>query len=226
MSERRSRSGGNSIGNDLQAIVEVLAEHPLLDRTLQVLVGRGDQAHVDLDGALGADGADFTVLAARAAASPGAAGSFRDLIEEDGAFVRELEEPCSGARRTRERAALVSEELGLEELAGNRAAVDREKRTTRPSRQACSARAASSLPVPLSPVIRTVVSVSATFAINACTFSISGWVPTRNGKPVARSGVVVRGRGASDGGYAPPPPTPRPSPPSARAPTLSMHGQG
>ena len=47
MSSRRSRSGGSSIGNDPQPIVEVLAEAcPRATARAQVAVGRGDDARV------------------------------------------------------------------------------------------------------------------------------------------------------------------------------------
>ena len=47
-SSGRSRSGGNPHLHDLQAVVEVVAEVPLGDRGLEVAVGRGHDAGVDL----------------------------------------------------------------------------------------------------------------------------------------------------------------------------------
>ena len=71
----------------------------------------------------------------------------------------------------RERAAHVAEQLGLEQRLGNRAAVDRDEALTAPraARREC-ARAASSLPVPVSPVISTVLDVAATVrsSSNSC----------------------------------------------------------
>ena len=48
MSSRRSRSGGIGTGDDVQAVVEVLAEAPLAHGRAQVLVGRRHQPQVDL----------------------------------------------------------------------------------------------------------------------------------------------------------------------------------
>src|SRR6185503_12758024 len=47
-----------------------------------------------------------------------------DLVQEDGALVRGLEEPELRLPRVGERAALVAEELGLSQGVGNRRAVD------------------------------------------------------------------------------------------------------
>ena len=49
MSSLRSRSGGQLDGDDVEAVEEVLAEAPVLDRAAQVGVGGGHDAHVDLD---------------------------------------------------------------------------------------------------------------------------------------------------------------------------------
>ena len=69
----------------------------------------------------------------------------------------------AGARarlRVGERAARVAEQLALEQRLGHRGAVDRDERARRARRlRWWSARATSSLPVPLSPVISTVASV-------------------------------------------------------------------
>ena len=65
-----------------------------------------------------------------------------------------------------ERAAHVAEQLRLEQRLGDRAAVDR-RRTARARARLCAwiARATSSLPVPLSPMISTGAAESAAWAI-------------------------------------------------------------
>ena len=52
-----------------------------------------------------------------------------DLVEEDRASVRDLEAADAALEGARERAALVAEELALDERAGERGAVDRDERT-------------------------------------------------------------------------------------------------
>ena len=81
-----------------------------------------------------------------------------DLVEEQRAAVGRPEEAglalVVGAG---EGALLVAEQLALEQRLGQRAAVDGdERRAWRAARSSWSARATSSLPVPLSPVISTV----------------------------------------------------------------------
>ena len=62
MSPRRSRSGGTLHRDDVQAEEQVLAEAPRRDLGLEVAVGRGDDAHVDLDRLGRADAADLALL--------------------------------------------------------------------------------------------------------------------------------------------------------------------
>ena len=51
-----------------------------------------------------------------------------DLVEQDRAAVRQLEQALAPGARAGERAALVAEELGLQELGRNRRAVDLDER--------------------------------------------------------------------------------------------------
>ena len=51
-----------------------------------------------------------------------------DLVQQQRAAVRGLEQAFVGAMRARERALLVTEQLGLEQILGHRAAVDRDER--------------------------------------------------------------------------------------------------
>ena len=48
MSSGRSRSGGTRIGHHREAVEQVAAERPPLGLRLEVLVGGGDEADVDL----------------------------------------------------------------------------------------------------------------------------------------------------------------------------------
>ena len=57
-------------GEDVDAVVEVVAEAAVRDHRAQVAVGRGDDAHVNLDGARAADATNLALLQARAEASP------------------------------------------------------------------------------------------------------------------------------------------------------------
>ena len=81
-----------------------------------------------------------------------------DLVEEERAAVGRLEETRLVADGAGEGALHVAEELGLEQVLRDRRAVDRDEgaRSAR-SLSAWIARATSSLPVPLSPAISTLV---------------------------------------------------------------------
>ena len=75
--------------------------------------------------------------------------------------MRRLESPGAPPIGARERATLVSEELAVDDACGERRAVALDEGTCRRPLQACRARATTPLPVPVSPVMSTVASVSA-----------------------------------------------------------------
>ena len=77
------------------------------------------------------------------------------LVEEQRAAVGVLEQPGARADGAGEGAARVTEQLGLDQVVGQRGAVDGDNRRSRRALSRCSARATSSLPVPLSPSIST-----------------------------------------------------------------------
>ena len=89
-----------------------------------------------------------------------------------------------------EGAAQVAEELGLEQALGQGAAVDRERTARGAARCARAARARSApCPCPVSPVTRTVASVSATRSSVSMARRKAGWLPTR------RAGVALAAMG-------------------------------
>ena len=77
--------------------------------------GRPDRLHL-----AGFEGAQELHLEARR--------QIADLVEEQGAQVRGLKKALAIFHRAGERALAVAEEFGLEQLLGNRAAVDRDAR--------------------------------------------------------------------------------------------------
>ena len=116
----------------LQAVEEILAEVPLLDLGREVLVRGGEDANVHLEDAVGADGTDLAVLENPKELHLEGGTHLADLVEEDGAPVRELEHAGPLADRAGERAPLVAEHLRLEELGRDRAAVDRNEGAIHP----------------------------------------------------------------------------------------------
>ena len=84
-----------------EAEVEILAELALLHLALQVLLGRRDDADVDLDGAVAADAPDLALLEHAQELGLQVERQLAELVEEDGAAVRQLERalPRRGRRR-------------------------------------------------------------------------------------------------------------------------------
>jgi hypothetical protein len=91
MSSRRSRSGGTTIGNHVEPEVEVLAELAALDRLLEVLVGRGDHAHVHLDRPRRAEPLDLLLLQDAQHLGLRLLAHVADFVEEDRAAIGLLE---------------------------------------------------------------------------------------------------------------------------------------
>ena len=153
MSSRRARSGGTRHVDDGEAVVEVLAERPLVDLARE---GRGCVAQTMRTSTSSAFGAPTRRTSARLERAEELRlhreRHLADLVEEERAAVRLLE----GARAVRdgagEGAAHVAEELALEQVLRDRAAVDRQRRApSRAARPRAPTRATTSLPVPVSP---------------------------------------------------------------------------
>jgi hypothetical protein len=85
-----------------------------------------------------------------------------DLVEKEHAARRELHLSRLCLMRAGERAALVAKQLRLEQLLGQRCAIQCHKWAGLPRRRRMDEPGTTSLPVPDSPVISTVVSVGAT----------------------------------------------------------------
>ena len=97
----RSRSGGSRIGNDVDAVVEILAERPVLHGLLEVDVGGRNQAERGLDRPLAADALDLAFLDRAQQLGLQVEPEVADLVEEQRAAVGELElaDPLLHARR-------------------------------------------------------------------------------------------------------------------------------
>jgi hypothetical protein len=118
---------GQLDGDDVEPVIEILAERAFLDSLFERFVGGGDHADVDVDGDVVADAADFAFLedAQDPALEHGRHGT--DFVEEDGAAVGLLEEALLVVDGAGEGAAAVAEEFGFEEGLGEGAAVDRDE---------------------------------------------------------------------------------------------------
>ena len=110
-------------GDDVEPIVEVVAELPFLHHLLEVAVRRGDDAHIDMHRLLAAYAVELLLLEHAQQLDLHVLVHLRDLIEEDRAVVRELELAELALHSPRERPLLVAEELGLQEGGRDRTAV-------------------------------------------------------------------------------------------------------
>src|ERR1051325_7274744 len=112
-------------GDDVEPVIQVLAELAVLDELFQVIVGRGDNADIHKDRGVVTDAADFLLLkhAQQTALQHGRHGA--DFIEENRATLGFLEEALLVLDRAGEGALLVAEEFGFEQRFGQRGAIDR-----------------------------------------------------------------------------------------------------
>ena len=127
MSSFRSRSGGRWIGNDVQPVEQIFAERALGHHLLQIAVGGGNDAHVDLGRVRVADALELALLQHAQQLHLHARAHRPDFVEEQRALVRLLEPSLPRADGAGKRAAHVAEQLGLEQRLGNRAAVERDE---------------------------------------------------------------------------------------------------
>ena len=112
----------------VEPVVEILAEAARGDLLLEILVGRGDHAHVDLDRLGAADALEAVLLQDAQHLGLRHQAHVGDLVEEDRAAVRELELAALLRERAGEGALLVAEQLGLDQLLGHRGAVHLDER--------------------------------------------------------------------------------------------------
>ena len=128
MSSTRSRSGGTTIGKDVEAIEQVLAERPVADRLLEVAVGGGDDADVDLDRLRAAEALDDAFLEDAQQLDLHLARQVADLVEKERRLVGGFEAADLARQRAGVGAALAAEQLAFDERGGDRRAVDADHR--------------------------------------------------------------------------------------------------
>ena len=110
--------------DDVDAVEEIRAEPAGLHLVLQIAVGQGDQAHVDLAALVASDPEEGAVLKHPQQTNLQARGHAGDLVQQDGAPVGGLEMSEPLVRGAGEGALLVAEDLAFEKRFGQGAAVD------------------------------------------------------------------------------------------------------
>ena len=136
MSARRSRSGAICDVEYLQPVEQVLAERAALDGFAQVAVARGDDADIRLQHPGAAEPLELAFLQDAQELRLRREAHLADLVEEQHAAGRQLDLARLGLLRAGERAALVAEQLRLEQLLRQRGAVQRDERSLASRRHA------------------------------------------------------------------------------------------
>ena len=113
---------------DLQPIEQILAKVATLHRLPQIAVGRGHDADVRLEQPGAAEPLELALLQDAQELGLRRQAHLADLVEEQHAAGGQLDLARLGLLRAREGATLVAEELGLEQLLGERRAVQRDER--------------------------------------------------------------------------------------------------
>ncbi len=131
MSFARSRSAGSAMGSDVEPVVQVLPEAPLPDFFLELAVGRRDHAHVHVDVHRPADPPERPLLEKPEQLGLQGRHHLADFVEKHRAAVGRFEQPALLAIRAGEGAALVPEQLALEQVLGQRRAGDVHERLGR-----------------------------------------------------------------------------------------------
>lgn len=159
--------------DDIDAVKQVAAELALFHHGRQVAIGGGDDPGAGLDLFHPAQGLEFLFLKDPQQPHLEGGTGVTDLVEEDGAFAGCLEKAGFILIGVGEGPGLIAEQLRLQEGIGQGPAVDGDKGLVfRPDRL-CRALASSSLPVPVSPSMSTVLSLSATWGRMAKIFFIA-----------------------------------------------------
>src|SRR5437016_5657698 len=117
---------------NVQPVVQVGAKLSRLDQLLERTVRRGDDPDVAPDRLRAADPLELLLLEHAQELRLEVERQVTDLVEEQGAAVRELETADPSRDGTGEGAALVAEELALQEAGGDGGAVELDERATAP----------------------------------------------------------------------------------------------
>ena len=124
--------GRQAQGDDVEAVVEVLAEGAGGDPLREVPVGGGDDADVDRHGPGVAHGRQHALLEHPEEAHLEARGGVTDLVEEEGAPVGDLEQALLVGDGAGEAPPAVAEELALQERRRQGRAVEDHEGPERP----------------------------------------------------------------------------------------------
>ncbi|MCG3163784.1 MAG: hypothetical protein JMDDDDMK_05235 [Acidobacteria bacterium] len=110
--------------DDVQAVIQILAETSVFDHRFEVAVGRAEHAHVNFDRACAADARDFFFLQGAQQFGLHALTHFADFIQKERAFVGDFKQAFLFGMRAGERAFFVAKQFRFEQVLIDRGAVD------------------------------------------------------------------------------------------------------
>ena len=116
MSSARARKRWQGDDLEAQPVEQVGAELVRGDERGQVLVGRADDADVDADDPVRAEPGQLAIFDDAKQSLLRGLRQRRDLVEEQGATVGILESPWASASCAGERAGVVAEQFGVEQV--------------------------------------------------------------------------------------------------------------
>src|SRR5262245_3855662 len=181
MTQRRHRNREN-----IEAIPEIFAKGALLNLLTEIPVCCGNNAHIDLNRLRASQPLDLSFLKDSQQLGLQLKRELANFIKENRCLVGQFETANLLSQGPREGTLLMTEQFALDQAW-------RERCTIHPDQWPVPARAgimngASNqlLPVPVSPVISTVVSVGATCSILNSTYFSSSLIPTMSSKSSLR----------------------------------------
>src|SRR5215471_1321124 len=119
-------------GHHVEPVIKVFAKLSLLDQVGEIAVGRGDEAHVDLHRRRASEPLELAFLQDAEELDLHLWRDVANLVEEERSFVGELHTTRLARGRASERPLLVTEQLALEQVVRERAAVQFHERLRAP----------------------------------------------------------------------------------------------
>ena len=117
--------------DDIQPVKQILAEQSLLDPRFEILVGRRDDTYIGLDRLMSADSVKIAVGEHPQQPRLQFLRHVANFVEKQRAAFGLLETPAAHVLRAGKCAALMPEQLGLQQFLGDRRGVDRDERPAR-----------------------------------------------------------------------------------------------
>jgi len=164
--------------DDVQTEIEILPETTRRDVGSEVAIRGGDHPNVNLDRPRPAKPLELTLLQNAQELSLKRKRQLADFIEEDESTIGDFEFAFLLRDRPSEGSAFVAEQFALEEPSARAAQFMATNGRRARVLLRCTARAANSFPVPVSPVMSTVVSARATRCMVSYTCCMTLLSPT------------------------------------------------